>query len=311
MAPPESIAFRGWPLWGDDPGGCMGEMIADGESMARAMVEQRWPESTWTMTRPAHGWRNPGWVAQSLERRVLVKPVASTAPLVRLAHLGIAPPVLGEVVINGQAWMMQDWVDGHAPDRTWIRRHAAQVGERFGRVHADRELASLLGDDRQGTASDGFHADIARLHERLRQRHEAWFHTGEVRHALAVFFDGATALEPEQVVPTHDEPNTSNMLVEGSRLWLIDWDEMQLADPCRDCGPLVWWYLPEAEWPTLLTAAKVPPGSLTRRRIHWYAARISLSVALWHAEQGHESDHGFLGDFCAAAQGQANPRGQA
>ena len=110
-------------------------------------------------------------------------------------------------------------------------------------------------------------------------------------------------------VPSHDEPNTSNMLVIADRLFLLDWDDVRLADPLRDLGPLLWWYYPPSAWDTFLQACHLPSDERMVHRIHWFAARASLEIALWHAEHGSKTDNGFLADFRAAVAGGVNPRG--
>jgi hypothetical protein len=280
------------------------------EADVRTVLAESWPEETWTLARPEQGWRKESWIACSAQRTVFVAFDVHAAPLVRLSELGVAPPVLRHGRSADQEWVVQQWIDGHSPDRDWIRTHAAQAGALFGLVHADAPLRRLLAAHDERSPQVAFESELRHLRARVGKRNEPWFLTANVESAMTTFFAQAMDFQPSYLVPTHDEPNTSNMLVQGDRLWVLDWDDIVLADAYRDAGPLAWWYFPEHEREAVLRPMGLDLDRGRRAKLHWYAARMSLSVALWHAEQGHADDQGFLSDFRAAVRGEPNPRGK-
>jgi hypothetical protein len=38
------------------------------------------------------------------------------------------------------------------------------------------------------------------------------------------------------------------------RLYLVDWDEVDLSDPWRDAGIQLWWHVPVARWTEFVAA---------------------------------------------------------
>ncbi|CAI9403416.1 aminoglycoside phosphotransferase family protein [Aestuariimicrobium sp. T2.26MG-19.2B] len=294
------------------------------EDDARAALAQSWSGERFSIERPGQGWRKECWVARSAERSLFVAFDVPVAPLRRLAELGVTPRITAHGQIVGRSWLAQEWIDGHSPDRAWLGHHVDQLGTLYGLVHGDAVLREIVADNGFGGRRATAASEAAQLRARLARRSEPWLNTEEVVSSTALFLDRAAQLVDGPLVPTHDEPNTSNMLVRDDRLWLLDWDDIVLADACLDAGPLLWWYLPEQQWGEVLAAMGIEFDEQCRTKLYWYAARISLSVALWLAEQGiaeketvqqevgepaGDPDHGFLADFRAAVRGEPNPRG--
>lgn len=109
------------------------------------------------------------------------------------------------------------------------------------------------------------------------------------------------------MVPVHPDPNTKNLLLVDTRLMMVDWDNLQLSDPMRDAGQLLWWYVSPKQWPIFFQAYGLELDENLVNRIYWWAARTSFAIALWHIE--HEFDcTSFLQDFLAALNKMNNPR---
>lgn len=49
-----------------------------------------------------------------------------------------------------------------------------------------------------------------------------------------------SALPDEALVPTHGDISPKNFLITPHGLLMVDWDDVALADPLRDLGPLLW-----------------------------------------------------------------------
>ena len=88
---------------------------------------------------------------------------------------------------------------------------------------------------------------------------------------------------------------------------MVDRDNLQLSDPMRDAGLLLWWYVSPTQWPIFFKAYGLLLDENLVNRIYWWAARTSFAIALWHVE--HEFDcTAFLQDFLAALNRFDNPR---
>ncbi len=262
----------------------------------------------WVIDRPHQGTKKACAIATSPAMRVFVKLDVRADVLDRLGELGVAPPLLSHGWHGAETYVLQAFVDGTSPSREWLQNHIEEAGTLFGRWHADPRLAAMLRTNADGSFTAWLRHELAGLRRRLDQRGEPAFLTGEVRDACRRLLAIPNGWKPVELLPVHDEPNTSNMLVGREGLRFVDWDEIRLADPLRDLGPFAWWYLPERDWCRLLDVAGHGWSEEVRDKVYWYAARASLDVALWHYEQGHDTDRSFLGDFVAAANLRANPR---
>ena len=87
---------------------------------------------------------------------------------------------------------------------------------------------------------------------------------------------------------------------------MVDWDDMQLSDPMRDVGLLLWWYVAPHQWNEFFEAYGLELDNKLIERIYWWAARTSFAVALWHVEHQYDC-RGFLADFLAAVNMKSNP----
>jgi thiamine kinase-like enzyme len=270
--------------------------------IVRSALHDVAPGTTWHVAPTASGQRKPAFVARSGQQAVFVKLDVTPNPLRRLEDLGVAPPLIATGTSHGHTWIVQPWLAGTHPDRAWLRTNADQVSRLLALVHGDRELSAHVPETRS------IATDLAALQVRLNGALPDWFAHPRVQAALDRFTTTASRLETASPVPVHDEPNTGNMLVSADRLFLIDWDDLHRNDPFRDLGPFLWWYYPPAQWHHFLRSAQVVTPPDLRERLHWFAARASLEVTLWHAEHGAPDDRGFLTDFCAAASQAPNPR---
>lgn len=69
----------------------------------------------------------------------------------------------------------------------------------------------------------------------------------------------------QELVPTHGDFSPRNVLVGEGRLTIIDWDRLQLADPCRDLAYMATW-----AWPEALRRGRWPDRSALQRAMEIY-----------------------------------------
>jgi hypothetical protein len=274
----------------------------------RDILRDRFGIGDWVIERPHQGAKRVCAIATSPTMRVFVKLDVRVDVLERLGDLDIAPPVLAHGRAGAATYVVQAHIDGISPGREWLQGHIEEAGVLFGRWHADTRLATMLRPDAGGSFAAYMHDELSSLQRRLDRRREPVFLTRETREACRRLVAIPDEWDPVDLAPVHGEPNTSNMLVGRDGLRFVDWDEIRLADPLRDVGPFLWWYLPEREWGRFFEVAGHDWSEAIRDKVYWYAARASLDVALWHYESGHGSDRGFLADCIAAVKLRGNPR---
>jgi hypothetical protein len=225
-------------------------------------------------------------------RRVVVRACPDPDVIERLAALEVVPPVLATGT-SPSTFVIQPFIDGETATPDWIDEHVDDVGRCLGRYLTDRELGRRVGRTLVASEFGARLSDDARV---LLPRGLARLAATLPRTAHDIAGG-----------PSHGDPNGSNFL-RGDRLWLVDWDDVAIADPVRDLGQIAWWYVAERRWDRLFAAAGLGLTGDVRRRIHWWAAAESLDVALRLLRSDAVAAAPFLEDFEAAARGQPNPR---
>ena len=150
------------------------------------------------------------------------------------------------VVAEGWALSVTPWILGTARSFavTWPSEgrvsmleqlaalHGSRVPERLHRITLLPERVGLrtVLDDLAGPWTGGPWSESARL----------WLlaHADDVRHRLDDLETLEDGLVDRPLVVTHGEPHPGNVLVDGERLRLVDWDTAGLAPPERD----LWWF---------------------------------------------------------------------
>ena len=106
-------------------------------------------------------------------------------------------------------------------------------------------------------------------------------HAPEIVSAFDKLKNQAHTLHSDKMVPVHPDPNTKHLLLVDTRLMMVDWDNLQLSDPMRDAGLLLWWYVSPKQWPIFFQAYGLVFEENLDDRIFWWAARTSFAIALW------------------------------
>ena len=232
-------------------------------------------------------------------RRVFIKLDVRTDALERLATLGVAPPVIRAGVMDGRGYVIQEWIDGTRPERAWFARELDAWAELLCVYQRDAPLAGLLSDAE--LTPDAYADDLARRADRVT--------LSGAEQAASRVRAGAEELARVPPGPTHGDPNSSNFLVHGERVYLVDWDDAALSDPMRDIGQLLWWYVPEEQWPRYFERAAEPFDAAALQRLYWWVAAESLDVALRLAAEGRDRPaRDFLTDALAALDHRPNAR---
>lgn len=260
----------------------------------------------WSVQR-TKGRSKESYVARSEGTAAFLKLDINLPPLLRLADLGVAPSVLGSGTFQGRPYAVQEYIDGRHPDRQWFADHLADVAAFAHRYHDDPILKNLLVVP--GHSID-FTREAANVRAALAAARDRGFPIERVEKDCAELLATAKTLSPVSPVPVHADPNRKNFLITTNRFVVLDWDDVILSDPLRDTGTILWWYVPRSKWSEFFDAYGISADIGTYDRAYWWAAKTSLSVAVWLNEQGYQAEMAdFLEDFGAAANKRENPHG--
>lgn len=273
----------------------------------RHILQKHFPKTEWDISQPKDGQLRASYIAQSEGQRVFIKCNVPIDALQRLGEIGVAPRILANGMCEGTTYVVQEYITGRYPDWRWFALHLPFLASLMRRYHDDDQLISLLSKTMTTNYHDHVGSDMTTIEKQFRSLDSDVLHASEIASAFEKLKSQAQKLHPSHLVPVHPDPNTKNMLLVDNKLLLVDWDNLQLSDPMRDAGLVLWWYVSPQQWPIFFQAYGLPVDEYLYDRIFWWAARTSFAVALWHVE--HEYDcTAFIRDFIAAVNKDGNPR---
>lgn len=162
---------------------------------------------------------------------------ASVASLLSERH--VAPPVLDVMAVNGRTALLFPYIDAPPPTRQMLRARYQEARALLAGLHADVELAGLLGPPTTTATSfrgiwvERFTKDLEVIDGCVSAG--LWTFLAEEVETLGAAIDG---LEGLANAPVHGDPWWENFLLAPDRLWLLDWDGLAIGDPIVDMAIL-------------------------------------------------------------------------
>ena len=215
---------------------------------------------------------------------VVVKLGSPAAGLRRLAELEVTPPVLAWGEHDGAQYTVQQLAAGEHPDAAWFAAHVRELAGLVRRYQRDERLAELLWEDPSRDRLDI--AGAASMFDWIPPRPGSPMWTEEVLQARDEWRRLAAALTQVPPAPVHADPHRLNYVVAEGRLWLVDWDEVDLSDPWRDAGVQLLWHVPPPRWAEFAAAHGATLDTALMTRILWWAGFKALRNAYWLDLQG-------------------------
>lgn len=272
----------------------------------QAILQKHFHATDWLITAPRDGQQKACFVAQHGTDRVFIKLDVPVTALQRLGEIEVAPRVIASGVLDGIAYVVQEYITGSYPDWRWFASHLSLLATFIKRYHSDQPLVSLLTANRPPGYVEHITRDLAMLENQFMSLHAEELHAPKIVSAFEQLKARSQSLQAVPLVPVHPDPNTKNILLTNDTLLMVDWDDMQLSDPMRDAGLLLWWYVAQHQWREFFDAYGLTIDDALIERIYWWAARTSFAITLWHVEHGYDC-RAFLLDFLAAVNGESNP----
>lgn len=272
----------------------------------RSMLQKHFHGIDWLITIPEDGQQKACFVAQGHTEKVFIKLDVSVDVLKRLGEIGAAPRVLASGNVDGLSYVVQEYMAGRYPDWRWFADHLPRLAAFIKCYHTDRPLALLLAANVPTSYVEHVALDVATLEKQFIALHSEELHAPTIVFAFDKLKAESKQLQAVSLVPVHPDPNTKNILLTGDSLLMVDWDGMQLSEPVRDAGLLLWWYVAPHRWHEFFETYGLTMDDKLSERIYWWSARTSFAIALWHVEHGYDC-RGFLQDFLSAVHVESNP----
>ena len=218
------------------------------------------------LIKSAGGSSGEAYYAQSKQKRLFLKRNSSPF-LAVLSAQGIVPKLIWTKRLeNGDVITAQEWLDGREMQPEVI--YHPKVAELLGRIHHSAELLDML--TRMGKTP----LSPITLYDEIEQLvlENDHMHTDPViNQGLTWMKRKLSKLVHIKPVVCHCDLNHNNWLITNrGRLYLIDWDNAEIADPALDLAMLFSSYIEDDEWEKWLENYGVVGNRSLYLRIHWY-----------------------------------------
>jgi len=261
-------------------------------------------ESDWEIKKPQSGLTKETYIVISAKRKLFIKFDSNNIALPYLSSIGLAPKIIKTGYDGERHYIIQEYLEGNSPDRKWFNKNISELATFIKKYQFDKKLANILGE----CISYEDHIDLLlrQIEKDLLNVNCDCFKTELFLKTYHNFIQQSKGLMPLDLTPIHGDPNYSNCIITSTGLIMLDWDNIQMSDPYNDLGPILWWYLPETTWSNFF---KDYPIEYDRKKVFWWSAKRSLSVALWFDNKKDEmSATDFVSDFIAAVYTKNNPK---
>jgi thiamine kinase-like enzyme len=260
----------------------------------------------WSINKPSHGLSKESYIASNNIHKVFIKFDVNIKPLKRVCDLNLAPQLLSSGEYNKRTYIIQEFIEGKFPDRSWFTSNLIDLATFINKYHSDNTLFEIL---KKNSKLDYFSNVSDSLlfieHDLGNIKDEA---SSDFERYLSQLRDKSSELSTVEVVPTHADPNYKNFLLTKNKIYMIDWDDVRLSDPIRDIAPLLWWYVNKKKWPILFNKLDMPINDTLMNRFYWWMARQSLTIAIFFAKRHDiQQTQYYLEDFSAALNQENNP----
>lgn len=207
-------------------------------------VARAFPNGTLQAITPLHGGMSQAIVVKIVvdempyvlrviqQRTPFTDPVRQFACMQLAAQAGIAPMV--HFADNAMGVSIIDYVTPSSPSSA--PRDIAQLGGLLRQLHT-------------GPAFPEFMTTFQAIDTVRAQLVQAGVQLPRVSHELLESFDELRPLITPHLVstPCHSDLNPGNVLCDGTRQWLIDWDSGGMNDPIYDVACTIQWFLLDVE----------------------------------------------------------------
>lgn len=273
------------------------------------ILKKNFGNTDWLITKPQYGLSKESYIAKQKNRKLFIKFDVNAPALTRLSNIQVTPPIVAQEKFHGRDYVIQEFLEGIHPDRTWFKDHIPQLVDFLRTYHSDRPLSRLLSGNSKFNFQKHTSELIKQLNRQIKEVGYTQLQSLAFRKALVKFKNQKGNLTPVTPEPIHADPNYKNFLISKDKIYLIDWDDILLSDPLRDIGLILWWYLPKNKWMEFFNLINIVADESIFNRLYWWVAARSLAISLWFLrEKGDtlEASH-YLEDFLAAVDKKDNP----
>lgn len=223
-------------------------------------------EEDWNFE-PIGGATGEAYLAERNDEKIFVK--RNVSPIVApLSAAGITPKLIwSQRTFSGDTLTAQEWKDGHLLKRENMSDQ--EVIDLIKYIHTSDDLLhslQLVGG-KVYRPNDFINDYLDNLSPSLASND---FFNEVIEHLESLIDE---SLYPDKLVVCHGDLNHNNFLYskEEDYLYLVDWENVKIADPISDITLLLCQYLKPSEWMEWFDAYGIKYTDCFYKRVRWYS----------------------------------------
>lgn len=226
----------------------------------------------WQMT-PLSGNTGQAYMGVSRNEKVFFK--RNTSPFIAaLSAEGITPKLKWtQRTYSGDVLTAQEWEDGHVLTKEDM--NAPSTIQLIYSIHHNDSLLNLL--KRTEAQEVQPHQLLDEYYQDLPLSLQSHHFFNQVASDMYRMID-EDFLTPKYCI-CHGDLNHNNFLMtHNQQLYLVDWDNVKIADPLYDLCGLLCRYYPPSEWMDWLNSYQFKITDSFQKRVKWYALLACLNL---------------------------------
>lgn len=244
----------------------------------------------WSAVKTKEGKSKESYIATSQKRTVFLKYDVQGDALRILGDMSIAPKLLRAGTFQRRPYTIQKYIEGAHPATQWVRDNLQTLGKFFASFHRDKTLKAVL-------SKDVIQKTNKHIKEELDDRRE-WVQDNihkkkqsQYVSKLEQLYKTSKSIENSHLTVVHADPNLTNFILDGNRVYLIDWDDVLVSDEFRDLSLfLTHSEVPRKLWKIFFDGYGIEFSREEQIRFYWWLAFGELNIAYWCETAGYKED---------------------
>lgn len=239
------------------------------------------PEDGWEL-HPIGGQSGDAYMGVRNEEKVFLK--RNTSPLISaLSAEGITPKLMWtQRTYSGDTLVAQEWKQGHVLTKEDMDNQ--DIKDLISHIHHSQHLLTML---KRVGGKEFSPLDFIELYfQDLPQNLATHQYFNQIIH----FLEDQVHEDFYQIQPCvcHGDLNHHNFLYDTThnKLYLVDWENVRIADPLSDLTYLLIQYFPPHQWSSWLSSYDFQETLLFRQRVTWYSLFNCLLLAKHYYLEG-------------------------
>lgn len=218
----------------------------------KKILREQIADVDWDIQIPERGFSaGKRFIGVSSDQKVMVLFHVNSTIIQLLSQVNITPQYITSAYLYGIPVCIQEYIDAKHPDANWYSNNSTALAHVIKNLHMVDNLRTLLPKPKNEDYQTIFYTyinEIKKEYEKVKQYADR--HTVET--LLRKYEKRVKDITGEGLEPIHGDPNSGNILITKTNVYLTDWETLHLSDPMRDIALILYWFYPKEKWNDIL-----------------------------------------------------------